>query len=188
MSGPRWAPARWQLALINLAIVLAIVAFAYWRHRTPAREQEPTDPDRTAEQERAEKERAEVARLIVLLGDADLRKRLFAADRLAKLGPKAAPATAALVRRAKDRLEDLGVRNSAVNALAAVGPGARDAVEPLTELLRRGDDWGTRSLAARALGEIGSPAAIGPLREALNDENEEVRTSARAALGKIEWK
>lgn len=189
-----WRPARWQFALINAVIVVAILSFAWWSYRSSQPEQDTTESDKAAklaaqEKARAEKERDDVARLTAML-DGPATSQLVAVGRLAKYGPKARPAVPALIRLMKDDKADVGARNSAIYALGEIGPGAEEAVEPLIEQLEKGDDWATRSLAARALGAIRSKAALGALRGAMEDEREhtEVRSSARGAVGTIEGK
>ena len=59
----------------------------------------------------------------------------------------------------------------------------QDVCETLCELLRDGADI-HRCLAARALGEIGDPRAVGPLVAALLDEDGDVRADAAAALAR----
>ncbi len=59
------------------------------------------------------------------------------------------------------------------------------AVEPLVATLGNHGDPGVRRKAAISLGEIGSPEAVGPLRNALNDTTVYVQTSAVQALGSI---
>lgn len=59
----------------------------------------------------------------------------------------------------------------------------RPGEDPLRDLKSR--DPEVRYLAARVLGESGSPAAVGPLEEALADADEGVRWAALEALGKI---
>lgn len=73
-------------------------------------------------------------------------------------------------------------RNSAKDALIRIGG---PAVEPLTGLLEHENEQ-TRIDAARALGEIGDPRAVGSLVEALNDSEQGVRFAAALALIKIE--
>jgi len=81
-------------------------------------------------------------------------------------------------------------RRHAILALGALG--SRVAVEPLAKLLRD-PNVHLRVAAARALGEIGDPAALPALRAALDDqtrttENEDVSVSeiARKAIERLE--
>jgi HEAT repeat protein len=65
-------------------------------------------------------------------------------------------------------------------------PGAtsEEACRILVEILGDGVDV-HRCLAAQALGRISAPLAVGPLTEALLDEDEDVRTDAAEALSKL---
>ncbi len=69
--------------------------------------------------------------------------------------------------------------------LGDLGAEAREAVPTLLELLR-GESVQGRKLAAMTLGYIGVPEAVAPLRRALTDDSEAVRTLAAGALAKIE--
>jgi HEAT repeat protein len=60
-----------------------------------------------------------------------------------------------------------------------------EASDPLLALLAESDKE-TRSATARALGEIGDPAALGRLTEALRDPEWEVRAEAARALGLLQ--
>ncbi len=64
-------------------------------------------------------------------------------------------------------------------AFAALGPSARPALPPLTNLLLRPE---TTAVAACALARIG-PEAFGPLARALESPHAEVRAAAAGALG-----
>jgi HEAT repeat protein len=76
------------------------------------------------------------------------------------------------------------VRESAENALLNFG---RDAAGPLKEALKS-PSWTTRFRAARLLGEIGDPKAIGELKKALarRGERKKVRDVIEASLRKLE--
>jgi HEAT repeat protein len=76
------------------------------------------------------------------------------------------------------------VRESAENSLRNFG---RDAVAPLIEALKS-PSWTTRFRAARLLGEIGHPKAVGPLQSALarRRERKDVREVIEIALRKLE--
>lgn len=77
-------------------------------------------------------------------------------------------------------------QRAAVIALADMGPGAAEAVDALSELLKD-DDASVRAHSARALGEIGEAAkpAAEALAVAMADEDEDVRLMAVSALSKI---
>lgn len=60
------------------------------------------------------------------------------------------------------------------------------AAKPLASALRNpAEDVSVRAAAAKALGEIGIPWVVEPLREALANESLEVRRAAALALGKV---
>lgn len=62
---------------------------------------------------------------------------------------------------------------------------AEKDVEALIKTLQHKKDPPAQNKAALALGEIGDPRAVGPLIQALKDENDFVRLEAAEALGKI---
>ena len=106
--------------------------------------------------------------LIAALGSDDLAARRDAAYDLAKIGPDAEPAVAALMVALKDGDEQ--VRFQSTMALARIGPAAEPAVPVLIELLTSRDDQ-RRYRAAFALGIIaglaqlpGGRASLGPRR------------------------
>ncbi len=68
-----------------------------------------------------------------------------------------------------------------VNPDADTGPVAEEICDALSDVLHDGVDI-HRCLAAQALGRIGDLRAVGPLVDALLDEDEDVRTDAAGAL------
>jgi HEAT repeat protein len=80
-----------------------------------------------------------------------------------------------------------GRRNAARSALAALAsPGSVEdaaAVQATEGVLLESTDEDVRVLAATALGESGSPRAIGGLSSALHDPDSNVRSAAAEALG-----
>ena len=80
--------------------------------------------------------------------------------------------------------EDPEVRLEAVQALAEMGPDAREAVPVLNNTLLTDPDWRVRGWSALALGRIGPAAkeSVPALLEAMNDPNREVRRAAIRAL------
>lgn len=74
-------------------------------------------------------------------------------------------------------------REEAARALARLGPGARDAIDPLIQKLADEDPY-VAGAAAEALHRIGSESVL-PLSRALGDEREKVRWGAAIALGKL---
>jgi len=63
--------------------------------------------------------------------------------------------------------------------------GAEDAVETLIEYVDADSDPGLQKVTLKALGEIGSEEATGPIANKLVAENEEIRPYAARALGLI---
>jgi len=58
-------------------------------------------------------------------------------------------------------------------------------IERLLPLLED-KDWEVRRAAARALGNLGDPWAIGPLKNIADDKEQKVKNAVRQALGKLE--
>ena len=88
--------------------------------------------------------------------------RVYAAEALATIGPKAGIATKDLAKALDDPIP--GVRWAAAEALASIGPGAQSAVPRLIEALT--DEFlYVRICAAGALGSLGPKAKMA--REAL---------------------
>ncbi len=100
-------------------------------------------------------------RALARLGDADAVRRLAASIK-AGAGRD--------VSDAIDALREGGVKSAAPMMIAALDPA-----RPLP----------TRMAAARALAEFGDPAAVAPLRQALNDPDPPVRVAAAAALARL---
>jgi HEAT repeat protein len=120
-----------------------------------------------------------------LLGQAlqhpDTLVRREAAAALGKLGATAEPAVPALVAALRDA--DSRVRMGAATALGHIGPAAQAAIPDLILALRDGNLIFCR-LAAQALSLIG-PSAVGPLTEALRQDDANVRREAAWALGQL---
>src|SRR5207248_2484104 len=75
---------------------------------------------------------------------------------------------------------NVGLRNAAVEALAAIG---KPSVVPLLTALRAGGEH--RKLVIDALGAIGDPQAVEPLCSSMEDADPNVCASAAEALGCI---
>src|SRR5439155_21212154 len=75
-------------------------------------------------------------------------------------------------------------QHSAADALADLGPPAREAVPELVAALKS-SDVELRWRAARALGVIGDPQAVAELRTAASDGEILVRAQAIFALGRL---
>jgi HEAT repeat protein len=138
------------------------------------------DPEvrRLAAQALGADESAEAPALIArALGDSDWRVRKEAA-----LAAMAAPRRVDVLRELLAALGDrdnVGLRNSAVEALVAIGP---DAVPTSIAALRTLDADG-RKLAIEALGGIPDARGAEALASALSDEDPNVRQAAAEALG-----
>jgi deoxyhypusine monooxygenase len=81
--------------------------------------------------------------------------------------------------------KDALVRHEAAFSLGQLGFAS--AVNPLSEAVESDPSFFVRHEAAVALGVIGSEKARTILNEALNDESEEVRTSAIIALSNLDY-
>jgi HEAT repeat protein len=119
-----------------------------------------------------------VALLVEAMGDTSWRVRKEAVGRLAKWPDPAGAVPALVAALCEDA--NVGLRNAAVEALAAIG---RPAVGPLLTALGAGGDH--RKLIVDALGAIGDPAALDALCTGLEDPDENVRAAAAEALGSV---
>jgi HEAT repeat protein len=117
-----------------------------------------------------------VSFLVEALGDPSWRVRKEAAARLSRW-PDPAGAVPALIASLCDT-NNVGLRNAAVEALAAIG---RPAVAALLTALAAGGDH--RKLIIDALAVIRDPQAVEPLCTALEDPDENIRAAAAEALG-----
>lgn len=82
----------------------------------------------------------------------------------------------------------LGNPDPSVRAQCVVGIGlvrAAPMLPPVTDLLAHDPDAQVRTGCAFALGEIGSPGSVGPLLEAMSDEDKLTAGTARASLVKL---
>jgi HEAT repeat protein len=147
--------------------------------------------------------------LVDALSDAEATTRQSAAEMLGLIGPVARPAVPALVGALKDRtppvalaaalaltqidptrardavplLADSLDNAAAAEALADMGPEARDAVRALIAALKHQEE-AVRNSARHALGRIG-PSAVPDLIEAVKGPNAEVSILAAEALGAV---
>ena len=117
--------------------------------------------------------------LIRALGDEDWRVRKEATQVILEMPPSKELAQA--VATALQPNDNVGLRNAAVEALAALG---KTAVEALTESVARLDVDG-RKLAADALGQSRHPSAVVLLRTLAVDFDLNVRVAAIEALGHV---
>jgi HEAT repeat protein len=111
------------------------------------------------------------------------RGALVAIDRLGKEASATVPELITIVQQNDP---DPETRIYAINALRAIGPGAKDAVPELVKQLSS-NDFHTRYWACRALGAVGPEArsATGELIRCLRTGVTSVRRNAAAALGNI---
>lgn len=119
--------------------------------------------------------------LIETLHDKDTRVREGAAEALRKMGQAVvAPLMTTLSG------DNLHIRYFAIVLLGDLKNSR--AVAPLIVILKNSESWALRFEAARALGKIKDPIAVGSLREALNDKDTYVREGVEAALQEITGK
>ncbi len=114
--------------------------------------------------------------------EADLERRVAAAEILELFKGHAAPAVPALIRATLS--DAVLLRRAAANTLGVIGPSAEPAVPTLVDLVLFDEHEEVRDLAAAALGKIG-PAAEGSLAQLLADEDVGVRRRAASALGQL---
>jgi HEAT repeat protein/flagellar basal body rod protein FlgF len=114
------------------------------------------------------------------LESADWRERREAVEALRRLGPRATPCVPQLIRLLDDPT------SGAALALAEIGPGAQQAVQPLAAALSDPDAH-VRMHAAYALRRLGVVArdALPALLAAMHDADKDVRMQALAAVGQI---
>jgi HEAT repeat protein len=131
----------------------------------------------------------EVAKAVAgTLADADADTRKQACLTLARLGPVARPAEAA-IRTALTGDADKEVRSFAVRALtAAYGSDAAESIPILAERLKGDPDFEVRVAVADELGSFGPAGkpALPALRGAMKDPQIKVRDAATAAVRQIE--
>ena len=109
--------------------------------------------------------------------------RVNAASALGKMGEVAKDAVPALIEALNDSHEQ--VRRKSASALGYIGAKARIAVPALIRALSVDESASVRSATARALGQIGDPAAVSALIKVLHDMDKVVRNGASAALVQI---
>jgi len=139
-----------------------------------------SDPEerRLAAQALAHDEAEDGAEMLALaLADADWRVRKEAAQS-SVTSPRRVDVLRALLTALGDR-DNVGLRNSAVEALIAIGP---DAVPTAIAALRTLDADG-RKLAVEVLGGVPDPRSAEALASTLDDEDPNVRQAAAEALG-----
>ncbi len=113
--------------------------------------------------------------------------RLFAGRILAQIGPAGAPAADALGQALLIETDD-GIRDQFVEALIAIGPGAKPALRGLLPLVtEKGLPVGLRAKAALACAIVdpASPAVSAVLVKAAGDSEQDVRAAAADAMSKL---
>ena len=125
------------------------------------------DPERAAEG------------LTQLLGDEDWRVRKEAVSAAAALAP--APSVLKALVGAFQPSDNVGLRNAAVEALAAFGVDAVDAIAAALS----GLDADGRKLAAEALARTGHPSALPVLQSLLRDDDPNVCVAAVEAISAL---
>lgn len=98
-----------------------------------------------------------VGPLVAMLKDDNVRVRVDAAKKLARLGPAARKAIPALIESLND--QDFNVRWRAATALGEMGPTARASVPALAEASTNDENLYARSAAVSALRKIDPDAA-----------------------------
>jgi HEAT repeat protein len=116
------------------------------------------------------------------LTDRDPAYRLRATKAIEALGDEAAGATNALIITLKD--EQPAIRAGAAQALAAIGKPAASAEMALKETLND-DNALVRVSAIMALGQITGTPSVGPMIEALRDDDEQVKDVASRLIVKV---
>lgn len=102
----------------------------------------------------------------------------------ASAAPGLAPEARTRLHEALAGAESFKVRLQAALVLGRRGDAALD-LEALTAALRHDDHYTVRGAAALALGHLGSPEAVEPLLDALDDPEAFVRKGAREAVGRL---
>ena len=107
--------------------------------------------------------------LIEALSNPSAEVRISAARMLIPFGPKAISAIPALSRNLQ--YENSEVRRAAIDALGAIGDGARPSVPNLIVVLLTDSAVQPRRQSAIALGKIGDASSIPALAQCLNDQD-----------------
>ena len=138
--------------------------------------------------------RSAVSELAKALGDSQEEVRMNAALTLSRLREAARPAVPALLLALANDENDtnakvhfMTIRQVVILALGRASSGDAIAVPALLAVLKKSPTRETRSVTARALGEIGVAAepAIPDLEKLLTDPHRDVSQAAESALRKI---
>ncbi len=118
-----------------------------------------------------------VSKLINSLKDINWQVRWYVAEILGEIGDLSS--IEPLIKLLND--ENIGVQSNSVIALVKIGkPGMEILIDNLNS-----KEWQIRKHLAEILGEIGDKHGVEPLENMLNDENDDVRSSVKLSLGKI---
>lgn len=117
------------------------------------------------------------------LGDENARVRYAAVSQLASLGHHDRERVIAALRQLLTEDPEMDVKAAAADSLGALN--AKEAYSDLELAYRSTEDWLLQFSIVAALGELGNPAALALLAEALGSETELVRTAAVSALGEL---
>lgn len=129
---------------------------------------EPPKPKQPSKTERATK-------LVGQLDTDDLEQESKAREALVKLGRAAVKPLANSINA-----KSLNLRENVVAALGDLK--IKEAVAPLSRVLKIDEEAGVRCAAAEALASIGDPSAVEPLIQAVTDKDEDVQNAAIQAL------
>ena len=118
-----------------------------------------------------------VEKLIDSLNDKNWQVRWYITEILGEIGD--VRGIEPLIKLLND--ENNGVQSNSVIALIKIGkPGVEILIDNLNS-----KEWQIREHVAEILGEIGDKRGVEPLKNLLNDENDDVRSSVKVSLEKI---
>ena len=118
-----------------------------------------------------------VEKLIDSLKDKNWQVRWYITEILGEIGD--VRGIKPLIKLLND--ENNGVQSNSVIALVKIGkPGVEILIDNLNS-----KEWQIREHVAEILGEIGDKRGVEPLKNLINDENDDVRSSVKVALEKI---
>jgi HEAT repeat protein len=121
-----------------------------------------------------------VPALIQSLDDKDDDCRFWAVTALSSIGPAATDAIPRLIEHLQDSA--FGIRQAVADALSRIAPTAPKVVPALVTTLASDDNHYVREEIVRALGHIGTPAAVAALIGTLSDKSTDLRRYAAIGL------
>jgi HEAT repeat protein len=121
-----------------------------------------------------------VPALIQSLEDKDDDGRSWAVTALSSIGPAATDAVPRLIEHLQDSA--FGIRQAVADALCRIAPTAPEVVPALVTALASDENRYVREEIVRALGHIGTPAAVAALIGTLIDHSRDVRWYAAIGL------